>query len=173
MKRKLTIIFIILSIVFAILSMPMSGALSTGKLERNTSLRVVGDTQGVLKLEGFQNKTINMNNRYTNFGTITNNTLQIMKLTIIITPEINWFNAISTLGIKIGNEIVEFRYLASSPLQIVVTLSPGQTVNASSFLINNVTSIKTTFQFLATDLGGTYTIKLSDSANAPRNIICY
>ncbi len=172
-KRKTYLLFFILSLIFAVVSMPYSGALSTGKLERTASAKIVSDDKGILKLDGFQNKLYNMNNKYANFGTITNNTMQIVKLTVVVCPEINWMNALSTFRVKIGNEEGEFSYLFSSPKKIVITLNPGQTVNAAASLVNNATSLRTSFQFTATNADGSYSAQLTDKINTPRNIVCF
>jgi hypothetical protein len=172
-KRKIPAIFYILGIIFFILSMPISGALSTVKLDRTASARVVDDNKGALKLEGFQNKAYNMNHKYKQFGTITNNTMQIMKLSVVITPEIGLLNALSTHSVKIGNEEQDFYFGSCFPKQIITTISPGQTLDVSATLANNITSIKTSFQFTATNLDGSYTMQLTDSIHSPRNIICY
>ena len=172
-KRKMTSIFFILSILFAILSMPISGALTTGKLQRTTSAKVVEDSKGALKLEGFQNKSINTNHKYSNFGTVSNNTNQIMRLTVTVMPEIGWLNVLSSLRFKIGTEELDFSFGSGSPKQITLILSPGQTINASASLVNNITGIKTSFQFTATNPDASYSMLLSDSVNSPRNITCY
>jgi len=173
MRRKVSVMFFTLSILFAILSMPFGGALSSGKLERNAIARIAGDDEGILKLNGFHNNYYNMNNKYTEFGTITNNTMEKMNLTVAVTPQFNLLNAGSTFKIKLGTKEMIFHFGATPTKQISISLDPKETVNVSAFLVNNITGIYSSFQFTATNTDGTYSMVLQNSKDIPRGVICY
>ncbi len=173
-KNKYTKIFFILSLLFALVSLPYSAAISQGRLERTATARVVNDENGLIMLKGFQNKSYDLSGNYYSFGTITNNSNRIMKLTVTIQPDFNILHLFSRFGIKIGAEEIEFRYGASSPRQISLILSPGQVMEVKASLIQNILSTLTVdFQFTATDAAGSYTIRLSNTPRSPRRIHCY
>lgn len=174
LRNKVAQVFFILSLVFALISMPVSGALSQGKLNRDATARVADDENALLKLKGFNDMTYNMNGGYTSFGSITNNTNRTITLTVTITPDLKGIGNIFTrLGIKIGTEASEFRYYAA-PKQVTLTLSPGQNIDVKGYMIQNMfTAVTTEFSFTAVDNTGTFTMQLGSTSKTPRRIICY
>lgn len=172
MRFKIAPFLLILSLAFAVLSMQFSGALSQGRLNRAASAPVVKDNTALLKLDGFQNKSYNMNNKYASFGSITNNTNQTMKLTVTITPGFT-NNKNSNFNIKLGTETVQFKYKSASPKQVLLTLAPGQSVDAQASMNNNPDTVTASFQFLAVSSIGSYSAFLGDTAASPRRITLY
>lgn len=173
-KNKTAVLFFILSLVFALVSIQSSSALSQGKIERNASASVADDENGVLILNGFNNRVYDMKNGYTRFGSITNNTNQTIKLTVTITPDITGINNIYTkFGVKIKNKTIELRYKDSSK-QAELTLSPGQVVDVKAYLTGNIlTTVPVEFAFTAADTTGIFKIQLESTDRTPRRIVCY
>jgi hypothetical protein len=159
--------------IFAVMSLKSSSALSTLRFDRNASAAVTNDNSSVLMLVGFENKTYSVNSKYTSFGSVTNNSKQVMNLKVTISPEILWNNNKNTwFGIKIGTETAEFRNNNSSPKQVLLSLNPGQTAEAQAALTQSLGTIRASFQFWATDPYGNYSIQLNDTVKSPRRIIC-
>jgi hypothetical protein len=173
-KNKIALLFFVLSIVFALVSIPFSAALSRSNLERRATAKVVNDENGILKLKGFANNNYDLNGSYKNFGAITNNSNQNILLTITINPDYSILHLFTRFGLRIGSQVSEFTINSSSPKQITVQLSPGQEVDVQAYLTQNLFhSLNVDFQFNASDITGTYTVKLSNTSRTPRNIVCY
>lgn len=172
MKFKFTSALFLLSIIFAVLSMQFSGALSQGWMDRTASAQVVNDNTALLKLDGFQNKSYDMSNKFASYGSITNNTNQAMKLTVTITPGYS-NNKNGSFSIKLGTETADFKYNNSATKQVMLTLAPGQSIDAQASFDKNLVSATASFQFTATNDTGTYTIQLGDTAKTPRRITLY
>lgn len=175
-RNIIAAVLFILSLIFAMLSMPFSGAISYGKLERPAFAKVADDEYAALALEGFKNGIYNMKKRYRKFGAITNNTERELIVDIIIVtefPEVTnknfWF------GIRFGEyEPIIFDHNSDSCKSIQLLLAPGQSMDAMAAVQRNQSrNVITSFQFIARDSAGSYQINLSDTHDAPRRIICY
>ncbi|MDF2538612.1 MAG: hypothetical protein K0S76_1633 [Herbinix sp.] len=175
-KSKIAALFFILSLVFALLSLPFSGALTRGSMDRAAYAKVVEDKNGVLKLIGFDDKYYDLKNKNKseNVGSITNNTIQNITLSVTIAPDFTIYHILSRFELKIGDKVSEFRFGSSSPKQVTLTLKPGQTVEVSASLSANLFGVLSTqFYFTATDNAGTYTMQLGHTQRTPRRIHCY
>ena len=174
LRKRAASLFFILSLLFALLSMPVSAAISQGRLERGAVARVAEDDKGILQLKGFSNEAYDMNGSYSSFGSITNNTNQSIILTVTVKPEYTLNHLFSRFGIKIGSEVCEFRFSSSSPKKITLTMKPGQRIDVQAYLIQNLFSMLTTeFEFTAKDASGTYTMQLASTSRTPRRMITY
>lgn len=174
-RLKLAPVFFLLSLVFALFSLPFSGAISEGRLERKTTADVVADSNAVLKLEGFHNQLNNLDNKYKSIGTIKNNSNQTLRLIISIRPNFLLVSGNNyKYNIKIGNQTVQFDKKSNLIQQMTITLNPGQETNVLATLMNNnLGMVFTSFYFTAGDLTGTFLMNLNDTLRTPRQIICY
>lgn len=176
MKRKNTIILLMIGLLLAIFSLPTSGALSGTGLSRYTVARIASsDTTAALKLDGIHGTSLtisNINKKYFYLGTITNNSNQQLSITMTVTPD---FSQLSTknywLGIQIGSGIIEFTSTSSPSQSLVFTLAPGQTETIYGALQGNqAREIILSFSFTATNTAnGTY-IVVKDTAANPRRV---
>lgn len=176
MRRfKKTIMFFALSLAFALISLELSGAISWGRLERRAIAQIAEDSNGFLKLEGLDNGYYDINNKFSKVGAITNNSNQVINLTVTIIPSLLLVNTKNyKLGIRIGNKVVNFNRKSDTVRQIELQLSPGQSVDIEASGRNKQQAvISTSFSFTATDEKRSYTLQLNDDMNTPRRIICY
>lgn len=174
LKNKLAMLSFLLSLIFICYSTPFSGALSQGRMERAATARVVDDEDGLLKLKGFNNKSYDLNGSYTKFGSIVNNTNQIIILTVTIEPDYNIQNLSTRFNVKIGNAKAKFNSSHTSQKQVSISLIPGQAIDVHASLKQNFfSSLLVKFHFEASDLAGTYTMQLGDTIDTPRHILCY
>lgn len=172
-KNKTAAVFFILSLVFALVSIPYSAALNGGKMERTASAFVADDENGILKLTGFNNKYYDLNSTYTSVGSITNNTSQNLKLTVTICPEFSLNHIFSKFGIKLGTTKYEFKMSNSNPCEVALDLSSGQTVDVTAYLTQNYFGpLKIAFKISAVDSTGACSIQINDTDSTPRRIIC-
>lgn len=171
-KNKLTILFFACSFLFFIISMPFSGALGEVNLQRTATANIASDSGGILKLEGIDNRSYNLDNKFARIGSITNNTNQILNLIVTITPDLSW-GLFSHLKIRIDNSVVVFNFNSKSE-QMTMTLSPGQVASIEgSYNRNIISSARVSFSFFAFNQEGTYTMQIKDTVRTPRRIICY
>lgn len=172
-RNKITSIFFVLSLVFALSSLSSSGALSQGRLERSTTANITEDTKGLLELEGFNNHyVVDLDKDYTAVGSITNNAKYTINL--IITTQTD-FSLITNRnlwqGIKIGEFVREFTFENDSSARFDLLLEPGQTIDIQIAISHNQSrEIITAFDFLATDMEGLFIMELKNTINAPRQI---
>lgn len=172
-KNKIALVFFILSLVFAFVSMPFSAALKSEKLDRGTSAMVVDDGNGALKLQGFNDTIYTLNWKYTSIGSITNNTNQTLTLTITIIPDFSTVKSSCEYGIKIGSVENVFTNSSSSPKQATITLTPGQIADVQGYLIQNKSEpLSTEFQFSAKNAAGAYVMQFNNTVKTPRRIVC-
>ena len=173
MKNKLPYLLFALSLLFAIISMPNTAALGEVNLERDAFASLSSDSNGVLKLEGIDNRVYNLDNKFNQVGTITNNSKQQLYLTVTITPDFS-VGLVSQIKIKMDDSVVIFNRNSKTSQQIQLTLSPGETMNIEgSYSKNIILPATVSFQFTATDKLGTYTMNLYDTQKTPRRITCY
>lgn len=173
-RKRAAAVFFVLSLSFAVFSMPFGAAISQVRLERNAAARVADDEKGVLQLKGFQNKSYDMNGSYSKFGSINNNSNQILLLTVTVNPEFTLNNLHSRFGVKIGSQTCEFRLGSSSPRQITLMLQPGQVMEVQAYFKQNLfSSLTIEFEFAAKDSSGTFSMQLVSTSRSPRRITVY
>jgi hypothetical protein len=174
-KHKITALFLTISLIFAILSLPNSSAISSGRLERGATADVVSDSAAVLKLEGLSGQNIyNIDKDYDRIGSITNNTNQSINLTVDITPDLIYVISNYKLNVKIGNKVTEFKKNKDSTQSVTISLAPRQAVDIQASLHNNLLGwVNTSFRFTAEDISGTYSMQLNDTQRTPRRFTCY
>lgn len=167
-------LFFVLAGLFALLSITNSGAISHGRMEREAYAKIAADDWAMLELEGFRNGNYDLENQYSRFGSITNNTDRIISLTVNIQPTfLDYKNKNSRFGVKIGSTTREFD-MDSISGYIELILLPHETVYAQAMLQpGQNTTVLSSFQFTAADLSGSYHIQLDDTSDNPRRIICY
>ena len=173
-RYKKTVILLSLSVLFALLSIPFSGALNQVKLERDVAVWVADDRNAVLELNGLDGLSYNLNKNYRNVGTITNNSNQEINLTIKVTPDFasntkknEW------LGIEIENTAIVFTDNTDKSETVTVTLEPRQSANVRAAIKNSQKkTIDVAFDITAENASGDY-IHLNDTLRSPRHIYCY
>lgn len=174
MKRALIGVFLLLGIVFALSTIPLSGAIQQTAVRRGTRADVVTDADGVLILTGFNNPiwAISSNvKKYTSIASITNNSNKSILLTVTITPTLVSVAKKFWLGIRIDGIAREFGTGATTPADISLTLAPGQTVDVQGGLMNNKKKdIPVTFRLSAVSTDGAFRMVISDTARTPRKI---
>jgi hypothetical protein len=172
--NRMKSLFFVLAILFSLLSITNSGAISQGRMERQTYARISADDKALLQLEGFRNGIYDMENQYRRFGSITNNSDQEIKLTVTIHPYfLDMKNKNSWFGVKIKSNIVQF-HADSVPGQISVVLLPRETVHVEAALHpGQNTTVLSSFQFTAADAAGNFITLLDDTLQNPRRMICY
>ncbi len=172
-KKHITSICLFMSLIFAILSMPLSAAISQGSLERQVSARIVKDSEGIIKIIGLDDISHDIDHKYKNLGSVKNNTTETITLSVTVKPDFG-YNIFSKLSIKIGPSANEFRYLSSSPKQVSAVLSPGEEIAIEGTLIQNLWGvIPVDFDITATSGTGSFAIWLNSTSRTPRRVNLY
>lgn len=173
-RKRIAYLFFLMGLVFAMISIPYSAAMNRIFLERKANIDVADDSNGAISLIGFHNKAYEMNGKYKNYGTITNNTRQILQLTVTIKPNYQIYHLLTRCGVMIGSKECEFRYNSSSAKQIILIMNPKDSFEAKAYLSGNIFyALDIEFQFSATDSTGSFTIEMKNTSSAPRCISLY
>jgi hypothetical protein len=174
-KNIIAFTFILLGLIFSFLSMPVSGALNSGRFERTATAWVADDRNAMLLLKGLDNQNYNLDINYSNIGIITNNTNQKITLTVVVTADFGGLNNKNcNLGIMIGNKANVIRNDITPFIKIVTELAPGQSADVSAFLDRNQNNlVKVSFDITAENSQGTFSMKLTGTGKTPRQIYCY
>ncbi len=174
-RRKLPLVLIIIGLLFGLIAMQDSAALSSFTMNRQTKAQVSSDNAALLKLEGFNSSQyMKLSSYYSKVGSITNNSSQPLNLNISVAPT-QVFSIIRAyqLGIKIGTSSCILRSNTSSQ-QLTVSLMPGQSVDIQMNLTNSLLDfISTSFIIQASDNTRSLNLTLSDSDSTPRRILTY
>ncbi|HWT76466.1 MAG TPA: hypothetical protein VN258_17350 [Mobilitalea sp.] len=176
LKKGITLLFFTLSLIFSLVTLPNSAAIGAASFSRNATASVSKDNQAILKLDGFDLSQIySVDKNYSKVGSITNNSNQILILTISITPDLtNINNKNYHMGIKIGNASCMFMKNSDSTQQITQTIMPGETLDVQIYLSKNQSDyVTTSFRINAVDTAGTFSMSLDDTQNTPRRMIIY
>ncbi len=175
-RRKLPLILLSISLIFGLIAMPKSAAITINNLSRNATSVVSADSNAVVKLEGFNSSQYTkLNSNYSKVGSITNNSNQVMNINVIMTPS-QVFSIFKTyqLGVKIGSSSCVFRNNTASTQQLAVSLMPGQSIDVQMSLTNNLLDfISTSFTINAYDNTKTYSLSIQDTSSSPRRILTY
>lgn len=175
-KYRTAILFLLLSLTFAIVSLPNSSALSQGSLQREVMAKISDDISGIIKLEGIDgNRVLDITNKFETIGAITNQSKQTVHITLnIATNILSANNKNIRLEYKIGNEIRVFSFEFNQPKQFTLQLQPGQKIDIQTALSNNSNVIMTsTFDLTVRDEAGAITLRLNDTSSTPRRLLCY
>lgn len=177
LKNKTALIFFLLSFIFAIFSIPLSGAISYGRIERNAFATVAGDSSAALELTGFNGNAYSLKKNYENIGSITNHLHQPITLTVTIQPDFSGItNKNCWFGIEIGTIISVFE-IETGPVtskQVEIRLEPGESADVQAAVQHNESrDIIVSFRFAARDEAGNLLFELNDTPYVPRRIICY
>ena len=174
-RKRLTLILLTISLIFALIAMPNSAAVTIKSLNRDTKAIVSNDNNAVLKLEGFDSSQyIKLSNSYNKVGSITNNSNQSINLNVVMTPT-QMFGIIGAyqLGVKMGSASCIIRSNTTSQ-QLAISLMPGQTIDLQMNITNSLLDfISTSFTISASDSTKTYNISLPDTTSTPRRILTY
>jgi len=174
-RRRLTLILLAVSLIFALIAMPNSAAVTIKSMNRDAKAIVSSDTNAVLKLEGFDSlQYIKLSNNYSKVGSITNNSNQTINLNVVMTPT-QVFGIIGAyqLGVKMGSATCIIRSNTTSQ-QLSISLMPSQTIDLQMYITNSILNfISTSFTINASDSTKTYNISLPDTTSTPRRILTY
>lgn len=175
-RSLVTTVFISLGLVLVLAALPISGALSQGALSRGIKAVTALDTNGVLKLEGFNNQILtisNINKKYFYTGRITNGGREAIALKIKAMPDFSLVtNKAYALSIRIGGATLDYAYGTQVAQIMTLTVQPGQALDVEASLTGNqAREVLTIYEFTATSLSGSYVIHLLDSPTTPRRMI--
>jgi hypothetical protein len=175
MRYRLITLFLSLSLIFALFSIPVSGALSGDKLDRSAAAWVAGDKNAALTINGLSDATYDLDNKYSNIGIITNNTNHEIILCITVTADfLSTQSRNCILGFKIGSQTGEIINNGINTTNLTVTLPPLKAVNFQAFLDRNQNhAVTATFSYTATNTDGSLSMQLNDTPDTPRRISCY
>lgn len=174
--KKITVLFLALSLMFTAISLQDSSALSYGYFERRVAVRTAEDANAVLKLEGLSgNRLLNLDNNYQRVGSITNQSKREINLRIKITPDITVVIPSNyKLDFKIGKSRVSFSKNTAPTAEFLLRISPGETVDLEGSLMNNLFGIVTvSLDFTAEASDRSFALRLEDTINSRRRILCY
>jgi hypothetical protein len=176
---KSSLIFMVLCVIFLLLSIPSGAALSEINMDRKIIGNASKDTEAILKLEGFNHDCYCIGEEYTATGTITNNTYMSMNLTVTLTS-FGPFEENSWYIIKIGDEVCQFMKEADlktqtpSFKQMTLSLAPGEIMDVLSAMSANVNDIlEIEIGITAADRAGTFVLELNHTPVTPRKFYCY
>lgn len=174
-RRKLPLLFLIISLIFGLIAMPNSAAVTINSMKRETKALISSDSNGMLRLEGFNSSQyMKLNSNYSKVGSITNNSNQTININVVMTPT-QVFGVIGAyqLGVKIGTSSCVIRRNTTSQ-QLAVSLMPGQTIDVMMYMTNSLLDyISTSFTINASDNTKTYHLSLPDTSATPRRILTY
>lgn len=175
LRDGIVIVLLILGVLMAVVSIPSTGAISREVLDRTAIARVTEDDSSNLYLEGFNNQSYNINNKFSNFGKIINNTNQTLLCNIEISVD---FNDISNknceLGFRIQDQVKKSINNGSSTVNYEIKLLPKQAYDFEALLDRNQNSlIYVSFGISAEATDGSFSIQLLDSPRSPRRVIFY
>lgn len=170
-----TWLFLVLGLVFALVALDESGALSRNNMERALQAVVASDSSAALTLVGFDNPILvisNVNKKYFDVGSITNHYRYPINLTVTITPDFaRVTNKNYWLGINLGGVVREFISSVQQPAQITLTLQPSQSAAIQVALTGNqAREVFIYFGITAAGTDGVVTMVLNDSPDSPRRM---
>lgn len=168
-------VFLMLSLVFALMSMPDSSALNRGRFARQASARISKDENALLELDGLNDMRFDAGSEYTGAGSITNNTDALLNIKVRISPDFSSINNKNCiLGIRLGLTSRYFTYYSTEPEEIILLLLPRQSINVQVSIDKNANKeLPVSFDITANDIGGRMIMHIRDTKAAPRRIICY
>ena len=175
LRKYIAILLLVLGIFMALISIPASDAISREQLYRNVSAHITDDFSSKLLLEGFNGQSYNINNKFSNFCKIINNTDKTLRCNIIINIDFNKTpNKNCSLGFKVSDAEGYVTNNGSNTVVLDIVLLPMQSYNFEALLDRNQNSpVFASFDISAESDDGSLRLQLIDSISSPRCVTFY